>query len=86
MLNIALSLEHLDSTLYRLGLDDIAEQDFVDAGFGASVRSYLEQIAKNEETQVQFLTETISDLGGEPVGEAEYTFPYAMLPEFLAIS
>ena len=86
VLNFALTLEHLDSTLYREGLEQFAAQDFVDVGYDASVRDYLEQIVANEETQVAFLTETISSLGGEPVGPAEYQFPYATLGEWLVLS
>ena len=86
VLNFALRLEHLDSTLYRTGLEEFAEQDFVDAGFDASVRDYLSQIVENEETQVAFLTNTISDLGGDPVAKDDYNFPYTSLPEFLALS
>ncbi|MDP9363452.1 MAG: ferritin-like domain-containing protein [Chloroflexota bacterium] len=86
VLNFALTLEHLDSTLYRVGLEDFDEAAFEEAGFQATVREYLAQIAENEATQVEFLTETISDLGGDPVPRAEYSFPYTTLPEFLALS
>lgn len=86
VLNFALTLEHLDSTLYRQGLEQFDAQAFVDVGYDASVRDYLEQIVVNEETQVAFLSETIASLGAEPVGPAEYVFPYATLPEWLVLS
>ena len=86
VLNYALTLEHLDSTLYRQGLEQFDAQAFVDVGYDASVRDYLAQIVENEETQVAFLTETIAALGGEPVGPAEYAFPYATVGEWLALS
>jgi len=86
VLNFALTAEHLDSTLYRVGLEDFDEAAFEEAGFQPAVREYLEQIAENEATQVEFLTETISSLGGDPVPQAEYAFPYTTLPEFLALS
>jgi hypothetical protein len=86
VLNFALRLERLDSTLYRQGLETFAEQDFADAGYDPDVRNNLAQIVENEETQVEFLSDTISDLGDEPVGPEEYTFPYTTLPEFLALS
>ena len=86
VLNFALTLEHLDSTLYRTGLEQFAAEDFVAVGYDASVRDYLEQIAANEEAQVAFLSDTIASLGGEPVGPAEYSFPYATLGEWLVLS
>ncbi len=86
VLNFALTLEHLDSTLYRTGLEQFAAEDFVAVGYDASVRDYLEQIVENEEAQVAFLSETIASLGGEPVGPAEYSFPYATLGEWLVLS
>lgn len=86
VLNFALTAEHLDSTLYRVGLEDFDEAAFEEAGYAADVRRYLEQIAENEATQVEFLTETITDLGGDPVPQAEYSFPYTTVPEFLALS
>ncbi|MDP9367277.1 MAG: ferritin-like domain-containing protein [Chloroflexota bacterium] len=86
VLNFALRLERLDSTLYRSGLEEFDDDAFVHAGYDESVRDYLAQIVENEETQVEFLTNTITDLGSEPVGEDEYTFPYTTLPEFLALS
>ena len=86
VLNFALTLEHLDSTLYSQGLETFGDQDFVDAGYDASVRDYLAQIVENELTQVEFLSQTIEDLGGEPVVRGEYNFPYATLPEFLVLS
>jgi bacterioferritin (cytochrome b1) len=86
VLNYALTLEHLDATLYRQGLEQFAAQAFVDVGYDASVRDYLQQIAVNEETQAAFLSETIAALGGEPVGPATYVFPYATVEEWLALS
>jgi len=86
VLNFALTLEHLDSTLYRQGLEQFDAEAFVAAGYDPSVRDYLAQIVENEETQVAFLTETIESLGGEPVGPAEYAFPYATVGEWLALS
>ncbi len=86
VLNFALTVEHLDATLYRTGLNDFAAQAFVDVGYDASVRDYIEQIAQNEEAQIAFLTETIASLGGDPVGPAEYSFPYTTLGEWLVLS
>jgi hypothetical protein len=86
VLNFALRLERLDSTLYRQGLETFTEQDFLDAGYDQEARDNLARIVENEETQVAFLSETISALGGEPVGPEEYAFPYTTLAEFLALS
>jgi ferritin-like protein len=86
VLNFALTLEHLDSTLYRQGVDRFANQDFVAAGFDPTVRTYLQRIVENEETHVSFLTDTIRGLGGQPVGAAQYNFPYNTVPEFLGLA
>lgn len=86
VLNFALTLEHLDATLSRQGLDQFDDQAFVAAGYDPSVRDYLELVAANEAAQVAFLTETIASRGGSPVGPAAYAFPYSTVVEWLVLS
>ncbi len=71
VLNYALTLEHLEATFYREGLETFKEDDF-DEG----VYDNLTLIAEHEAEHVDLLTQTITDLGGEPVEEAEYDFGY----------
>lgn len=71
ILNYALTLEHLESTFYREGLETFKESDF-DKGVYAN----LTLVAEHEAAHVDLLTETITTLGGVPVEEAEYDFGY----------
>ncbi|HEV2530078.1 MAG TPA: ferritin-like domain-containing protein [Thermomicrobiales bacterium] len=80
ILNYALTLEHLEATLYREALATFAPADF-----GAeSVYPLLEQIGAHEAAHVEALTATITDLGGTPVEEATYDFGYTDAATFLA--
>ncbi|CAN5598518.1 hypothetical protein BH23CHL5_BH23CHL5_24660 [soil metagenome] len=84
VLNYALTLEHLEATLYREANATFADQDYIDAGYDASVRVKIVDIGDHEATHVATLTQVIMDLGGEPVAEAMYDFGYTTLLEFLA--
>jgi len=76
VLNYALTLEHLESTFYREGLDEIGPAAFEEAGFDPEVREYIVEIGKHEAEHVEVLTSVIESLDGEPVEEAEYDFGY----------
>ncbi len=79
ILNYALTLEHLEATLYREALATFAPADF-----GAdSVYPLLEQIGAHEAAHVEALSATITDLGGTPVEEATYDFGYTDAASFL---
>ena len=69
VLNYALTLEHLEATFYRGGLEAFGEEDF-DAG----VFDNLIAIRDHEAAHVAALTATIEELDGEPVEELEYDF------------
>lgn len=84
VLNYALTLEHLESTFYREALEQFDDQAFVDAGLQVSVREYIVEIGAHEAAHVEALTGVITDLGGEPVTEAEYDFGYTDLTTFFA--
>lgn len=85
VLNYALTLEHLESTFYREGLAEFADQAFIDAGFQASVREYIVEIGAHEAAHVDALTAAIESLDGTPVAEATYDFGYTDLPTFLQV-
>lgn len=74
ILNYALTLELLENAFYRDGLDALDEAAFEEAGRPASVRPNLVDIGQHEADHVDFLTQTITGLGFEPVTEAEYDF------------
>ena len=76
VLNYALTLEHLEATFYREGLDNLGAAAFEEAGFQAEVRDYIVEIGQHEAEHVEVLTSVIESLDGEPVEEAEYDFGY----------
>ena len=69
VLNYALTLEHLEHAFYRDGLAGLEAADFDDGVF-----DNLAAIAAHEADHVATLTDTIVQLGGEPVTEVEYDF------------
>lgn len=71
VLNYALTLEHLEATFYREGLETFAAEDF-DEG----VYDNLVLVGDHEAAHVTALTDTITSLGGTPVEEATYDFGY----------
>ena len=71
ILNYALTLEHLEATFYREGLETFSADDFDEGVF-----ENLELVAAHEAEHVILLTETITSLGGTPVEEASYDFGY----------
>ena len=86
VLNYALTLEHLEFSFYRDGLDEFSEADFTDAGFAPAVYEYLGLIRDHEQEHVDTLISVIGDLEGEPVEEAEYDFGYTDVAGFLAVA
>jgi rubrerythrin len=86
VLNYALTLEHLEAAFYRDALEQFTGDDFVAIGFQASVVDRMTAIRDQEIAHVETLTQVITELGGEPVAEAEYDFGYADLTEFLAVA
>jgi rubrerythrin len=86
VLNYALTLEHLEYAFYRDGLEQYGEGAFTDAGFPDDARERLMAVRDHEETHVDTLTQVISDLGGDPVGEACYDFGYESPGEFVGIA
>jgi hypothetical protein len=69
VLNYALTLEQLEATFYREGLEGFAPGDFDEGVF-----DNLVVIRDHELDHVETLTATITQLGGTPVGAAEYAF------------
>jgi len=81
VLNYALTLEHLEFSFYRDGIDQFT---FGNDPFGQSIDTNLAAIRDHEGAHVDVLTQVITDLGGEPVEEAEYDFGYTDAATFLA--
>lgn len=82
VLNYALTLEHLEATFYREGLETFGAGDFEEGVF-----DNLALVRDHEAAHVATLIQTINDLGGTPVEEAEYDFGYGDDPdEFLGVA
>ena len=86
VLNYALTLEHLEHAFYRNGLEEFTAEDFTAAGYSANVYDYFGMIRDHEREHVDTITKVISDLGGEPVAEAEYDFGYSDLAGFVGVA
>lgn len=84
VLNYALTLEHLEHAFYRDGLDALGVDTFEDGPFGEPLGEYITAIRDHEAEHVDALTQTITDLDGEAVSEAEYTFEFPDVTTFLA--
>jgi rubrerythrin len=83
MLNFALTLEHLEATFYRQGLEKFGAKDIEKSGLlegsgkkfiRRSVYEYLELIRDHEAEHVDTLQKVITSIGGTPVPPAEYNF------------
>ncbi len=86
VLNYALTLEHLESAFYRDGLAEIGAEGITALGFQQSVFDSLTEIGEHEAAHVTTLTDVITQLGGEPVAEAEYDFGYTDATGFLQVA
>jgi rubrerythrin len=83
-LNYALTLERLEATFYRRGLEQFSEDDIVNSEvgqrFGETVQStmyaQLDEIRKHEEGHVNKIVATVEQLGGQPVGEGDVEFQF----------
>ena len=80
ILNFALTLEHMEATLYRDGAGQFA---FGFDGFGNDIGAWLAAAGKHENTHVSTLTQVIAGLGGVPVAESVYNFGYSDAQSFL---
>ncbi|WP_254545131.1 ferritin-like domain-containing protein [Halomarina pelagica] len=97
ILNYALTLEHLEYAFYRDALKTFGEKDFEgpnspgDDIFNTNRPRYgtyqrFEEIREHEEAHVETISATIEKLGGTPVEEAEYDFPYDDVDGFISLA
>ena len=78
ILNFALTLEYLESTFY--------EEAKTRAKASGELKSLINLLAEDEKQHVEALTATIKKLGGKPVAEPKFDFPYKNTAEFLKLS
>jgi rubrerythrin len=79
VLNYALTLEHLEATFYEMA----AQFNLGTDPYGNSINEYVELIRQHEVAHVETLTQVITDLGGQPVAEAQYDFGVTDAQSFL---
>jgi serine-rich repeat adhesion-like glycoprotein len=78
ILNFALTLEYLESSFY--------EEAKRRAGASGELKSLVDLIAKDEGEHVKALSATIRKLGGKPVAEPKFEFPYGNTAGFLKLA
>lgn len=78
ILNFALTLEYLESSFYREAKRR--------AGASGELKGLIDLVARDEDEHVKALTATIEKLGGKPVAEPKFDFPYGSTAEFLELA
>jgi serine-rich repeat adhesion-like glycoprotein len=78
ILNFALTLEYLESTFYR--------EAKTRAKASGDLKSLIDLVGRDEDEHVGALTETIKKLGGKPVAEPKFDFPYNSTAGFLKLA
>ena len=78
ILNFALTLEYLESTFYKEAKRR--------AGASGELKSLIDLVGKDEDEHVKVLKATIVELGGKPVAEPNFDFPYDNTKEFLDLA
>lgn len=78
ILNFALTLEYLESSFYR--------EAKTRAKASGDLKSLIDLVARDEDEHVGALTETIKKLGGKPVAEPKFDFPYSGTAGFLKLA
>jgi len=78
ILNFALTLEYLESTFYK--------EAKTRAKASGELKSLIGMLADDEQQHVEALTATIKKLGGKPVAEPKFDFPYNNTAGFLKLA
>ncbi|KAJ3765613.1 ferritin-like domain-containing protein [Lentinula raphanica] len=83
ILQLALTLEHLESAFFSGALTAFNDTDFTDDGLPVWARGRFSEIASQEQSHVQLLTST---LGSNAVQACNYSFPYTSPASFAALA
>ena len=78
ILNFALTLEYLESTFYK--------EAKTRTKASGELKNLIGMLAADEKEHVNALTATIKQLGGKPVAEPKFDFPYSDTASFLKLA
>ena len=78
ILNFALTLEYLEAAFYK--------EAKTRAKASGDLKSLIDLVGRRREEHVEALTETIKKLGGKPVAEPKFDFPYNDTAGFLELA
>jgi rubrerythrin len=78
ILNFALTLEYLESAFYK--------EAQTRAKASGELKSLIGLLASDEQQHVEALTASIKQLGGKPVAEPKFDFPYSDTAGFLKLA
>lgn len=78
ILNFALTLEYLESAFYR--------EAKTRAKASGDLKALIDLVAMDEDEHVKALTASIVQLGGKPVAEPKFDFPYSDTAGFLELA
>ncbi len=78
ILNFALTLEYLESAFYKEAKSRV--------NAGGDLKSLIDLVSKDENDHVKALEGTIRRLGGKPVAEPKFDFPYSNTAGFLRLA
>ncbi len=78
ILNFALTLEYLEAAFYKEAKSRVKAS--------GDLKGLIDLVGRDEEEHVGALTETIKKLGGKPVAEPKFDFPYSGTAGFLKLA